>query len=443
MELRDYQIELAIKAADKVQEYGLCYIAAEPRCGKTGMAFQTAKLLLSRSVLFITKLKAISSIESDYTGFGFNKNFELTCINYESIHKVLDKEYDLIIIDESHRNGAFPKASESAKIIKENWSYLPMILLSATPSAESYSQIYHQLWISVRSPFAGYKNFYAWSNDFVRVKKKMINGQQFNDYSRADQDKIKAATAHLFISFTQAESGFTQSVEEEVLLVRMNPTTYTLAKKLINHKIFTGKGGEVVLADTPVKLQSKLHQVFSGTVITESENINAIVFDKSKASMIAEVFADKKIAVFYKFVAEGIMLKAHIGRMTTDDPKVFNESKDLVFISQFISGREGVDLSTADALIFINIDFSALSYIQSKSRIQTRDRTTPAKIYWVFAEGGIEPHIYERVKNKMDFTNSYFKKVYGITDTIKNKDGPGKEGLDGSKDHELLEAGMA
>jgi hypothetical protein len=71
-------------------------------------------------------------------------------------------------------------------------------------------------------------------------------------------------------------------------------------------------------------------------------------------------------------------------------------------------------LSTADALVFYNIDFSATSYWQSRARIQTKDRVKEAQIYWIFSEGGIEDKVYKAVMDKRDFTTEYFKKEYGL-----------------------------
>ncbi len=76
--------------------------------------------------------------------------------------------------------------------------------------------------------------------------------------------------------------------------------------------------------------------------------------------------------------------------------------------------REGINLSTADALIMLNIDFSAVSYWQARARMQNKDREEASKVYWLFAEGGIEEKIYKAVKDKKDYTLSYFKNDYGI-----------------------------
>jgi len=384
----------------------------EPRCGKTYTSFAAAEKFGVKSVLFVSKKKALSSIQADYDTM--MPDFYIDIINFEQLHNVTKTDYDLIIVDEAHSISQYPIPSERAKFLKKICEGLPIIFLSGTPTPESYSQIYHQLYISSFSPFNIYPTFYKWASaGFVEKKKKYIFNREIWDYSCANKAAIDEITKHLFISYTQEEAGFTQQVQEQVILLRMQPTTYNLVKKLITNRIFIGKGGEEILADTAVKLQNKLHQVYSGTVITEDKN--GICFDHSKAQFIKEKFAGKKIAIFYKFQCERVMLIGTYGfDRLTEDPQEFNERTDKIFISQIQSGREGINLSTADALIMMNIDFSSVSYQQAKARIQTKDRTKSALLYWIFAEDGIEQKIYDRVKNKMEFTTSYFKKIYNL-----------------------------
>jgi hypothetical protein len=335
-------------------------------------------------------------------------------INYESVHTITET-FDLVIIDEAHSLGQFPKPSERVGIIKKLCEGKPVIYLSGTPTPESYSQLFHQFFVSDCSPFKEYKTFYKWASDgFVKIKKKMINGIPFNDYKAANKEKIDAATKHLFITFSQAEAGFNQVVHETVLSVKMKPATYWLANKLLKDRVHIGKGGEEIIADTAVKLQNKLHQIYSGSVI--AENGDAIAFDHSKAEYIKEKFAGKKIAVFYIFRAEAEMLRWVFKGRVTESPEEFNASADLIFISQIQSGSMGTNLSTAEALIFYNIHFSNLQYFQAKERTQVKDRLLPANIYWIFSEDGIEQKIYEAVKNKRDYVISYFRKDFLINE---------------------------
>ena len=150
MELRDYQKDIVKRGVDVIVDHKLLYLQMEVRTGKTLTALSICEELGASSVLFITKKKAISSIQDDYNNFGFT--FDITIINNESLHKVVG-EYDILVSDEHHRNGSFPKPNKSTKLIKQRWSNLPMIFLSGTPNAESYSQVYHQYWVSNRTPF--------------------------------------------------------------------------------------------------------------------------------------------------------------------------------------------------------------------------------------------------------------------------------------------------
>ena len=86
----------------------------------------------------------------------------------------------------------------------------------------------------------------------------------------------------------------------------MSDLTYSLAARLKRDLVVEGKD-EVILADTPVKLMMKLHQLYSGTIKFESGK--STVLDLSKAEFIKEKFEGKKIGIFYKFKAELEALK--------------------------------------------------------------------------------------------------------------------------------------
>jgi hypothetical protein len=410
---REYQLEIASRGVEILRDRKMLYLAMEVRTGKTHTSLLIAEQYQCHSVLFVTKLKAISSIVEDY--HQMNHTFNIEVINYESLHKLEDiSEYDFIILDEAHCLGAFPQPSERTKELQHIVRDKPVVFLSGTPTPESWSQIYHQFWVSQNSPFP-HANFYKWAKEFVNVKQKFIYNRQHNDYSSARESDIRAKCDHLFISYTQEQAGFNQVITEDILPVAMKPSTYHFAKKLIADRVVTGKDGNTIMADTAAKMLGKLHQIYSGTVITDDDDRKAIAFDDSKVKKIKEHFAGKKIAIFYKFVAERAMIVANFSGRIVDTPGAFNAGgTDAVYISQIRSGREGINLSTADYLVMLNIDFSAVSYWQARARMQSKDRKTSAKVVWVFAEDGIEQKIYSRVLAKKDYTLSHFKKDFGI-----------------------------
>jgi hypothetical protein len=405
MELRDYQVDIAKKANHILTSKGIVYLCMAVRTGKTTTSLETARLFGAKRVLFLTKKKAISSIESDYINFGYDKHFELFVYNDESMHKI-DGKFDLVVHDEHHRFGSFPKPSLGAKTFRKMFGHLPVILLSGTPSPESYSQFYHQFWCSGYSPFKEI-NFYKWAANYVNIKMKHLGYAKVNDYSDADINKIMSVIKPYILTYTQSQAGFESEIEEEVLNVRMKDSTYEMCDRLRKDLVIEGKS-EVILADTAVKLQQKLHQMYSGTIKFESGE--SMVIDLSKAEFIYSRFENRKIGIFYKFVEELNALKTIFGDNLTTDLDEFN-STDKSIALQIVSGREGISLRNAEYLVFYNIDFSATSYWQARDRQTTIDRKFN-KVYWIFSIGGIEEKIYKSVINKKSYTTNHFKKDY-------------------------------
>jgi len=256
--LRDYQISISDKATILLKEYGIAYLSMEVRCGKTLTSLKTAENYGAKNVLFFTKKKAKQSIIDDYNML--SPSFVLTVENYEQASK-LQSDYDLIILDEAHCNSQFPIPAKRITHLKKICAGKPIIYLSGTPTPESHSQIFHQLHISSFSPFAEYKNFYKWANDYVILKKKYFFNRQINDYSCAKKEKIDEKIKHLFISYTQQEAGFEMFVDEKILFVKMNDMTYNLADLLVKKRVYISARGNEILGDTEVKLKNKLHQI--------------------------------------------------------------------------------------------------------------------------------------------------------------------------------------
>ena len=177
LELRQYQKDIIAKGTEVIRDYGFLYLAMEVRTGKTLTSLGVCEQLNVDNVLFLTKKKAIGSISDDYTKM-CPANFTLFTINYESIHKIPDVRWDVIVCDEAHSMGAFPKPSNRAKAVRQliQRHDPKVILLSGTPTPESYSQMYHQVYGLPMNPFNRHTTFYKFAHDWVNVKQKKING---------------------------------------------------------------------------------------------------------------------------------------------------------------------------------------------------------------------------------------------------------------------------
>jgi len=406
MNYREYQKSIINKSLDVLKQHGFVYLAMEVRTGKTLTALGIANMFSeTKNVLFITKKKAISSIDRDYALL--KPSYYLHTINYESLHKIPSElKWDFIVLDEAHSLGAFPKPSKRAKearmlVIKNK---AKVILLSGTPTPESYSQMYHQVYGIPNNPFKEYKSFYRFCDKYVDVKERIINSLRIRDYSRGSKAILEQMKPYT-ISYSQKEAGFKVDTVEKVLYVKMLKQTYRIATDLKSNLVVEGKD-EVILADTPVKLMSKLHQIYSGTV--KFEGGGSAVIDSSKAEFIRHQFKNMKVGIFYKFKEELKALKSIYGDDLTTELSVFDDTNKSIAL-QIVSGREGISLKKAECLIYYNIDFSATSYWQSRDRMTTKD-SVQNDVYWIFSKGGIEDKIYQAVTKKKDYTLSHFKK---------------------------------
>jgi hypothetical protein len=408
--LRNYQQENANKGIEVLKKYGLVYFSMEVRTGKTATALETAKLFNAKNVLFLTKKRAIKSIEDDYNDFRYDQSFEITITNDESLHLV-DGVFDLVIHDEHHRFAAFPKPNKAAILFKKRYGNLPMIFLSGTPHPESYCQIFHQFWIKNKF-WKSHVNFYQWAKDYVNIKKKQLGYAVVNDYTEVNEkgiNLIKNMQKLLFISYTQQEAGFKTAINKKILYCDMMPETKELQKTLLKNKFLNLKDKEVI-ADTAVKMQSKIHQLSSGSIISDCKS--KIILDYSKAEFIKQKFEGKKIAMFYFFQSEYDILKHTFGDSLTNDLSEFNTSDKHIALQQ-ISGAEGISLKAADVLVFYNFGFSNVKYTQAIDRLTTMERKEN-DVYFIFGRGGIEEKIYQRLELKKDYIVSAFKKDYNV-----------------------------
>lgn len=446
MILRPKQIPIFEKGLAILKQYNLLYNAIEMRIGKTIISLTLAQYLMAKRVLFVTPLRNIQNVEGnpktgmigDFEKMG--KPFELTVSTFESLHKILEKvlageiEFDVVIVDEAHRLGTFQDAKKqiaqniATRCLKRICRGIPVILQSGTPTPETFSQLYHQFWISDYTPFKDYPDFESWAAEFVNVKNdvvKMFNRKTFEkyeikakNYKEAYEQKIFEAVDHLFVRVSQKDYGFLQEIQDRVIFCDKSPVIHKLEMRIRNEKKLIYDGLELDATKIGV-LKQKIIQLHSGTIImTDNNDIDnktkkgkrkARIIDTSKAEFIKKEFQGQKIAIFYIYQAELTLLKSVFPNYTTDQHE-FNSNTDLVYLGQIKSSREGLNLKTADCIVMYNISYPALNYWQARSRLLDAERKEDALVWWVFTRGGIESSVYGIVNDKKDYTLPYFKK---------------------------------
>lgn len=414
MQLRDYQNDIAGRAAEMLRLRGVCYLSMQVRTGKTFTAMHACSLYGAKRVLFVSKLKALGSIKMDYQVMqGAGAGYSIEFANWESLHKVTHPAdgWDVVILDEAHGMGQYPKPAQRVLAVRRIQSRA-WLLLSGTPSPETSVQLFHQFHAIRRGPWMDYPNFYKWFADYGDKWQKYINGFQVNQYNRAkDNARVLADVAPYMITWTQVEAGFKAEVQERIVKLPMPAAIAWGIRGIRKDGLLRTREGLTVIADTPVKELGKVHQLCGGTIIYGEEKAEGvIVADVSKAKWIEREYGARRVAVFYKYKGELQALDQVLGK-GCETPEAFNAAQGAARIYlQIASGREGVNVSTADALVMYNIDFAAVSYWQARARIQTFDRSEPALVVWLMFDGGIEEKIYAAVMEKKDYTLQHYRR---------------------------------
>ena len=416
-----HQTEISLQAYGLLKRYGWVYLAMQERTGKTLTSILVAEMSKCTNILVITKAKALKGdddkdIVSAKGGWAGALNLYLkvksvnqvwktatktyTIVNYESIHKISGK-YDLIILDEAHSKiAAYPKVSLTWNKVYAFTKGKPVIYLSATPSAQSHSQLFHQLKLCTFSPWAKYKNFYDWFNVYGLPETKRIGGgQQIIVYDKCRDDLIQKIKDTFFISYTRKQLGF--KVEPVNVKVYIEPSPYTkkLYNILSNDKVITADKFMVdvecdYIADSVIRHRVGMHQIEGGTLkISDTQSIK--LGNTEKIDWIKKEYGDSSnIVIFYQFVHEEILLKEH-----------FNNAR----ILQGTSYAEGVDLSMYETLIIYSMDYSTAKYSQRKARQANIARVDDINVIYLLMKGAISDQVYTTVcENNKNYVDSYF-----------------------------------
>jgi len=407
--LKPHQERAVAEGSAILKHYGLVYLDMGMQTGKTFTSFCIGIECGFPKAVFVTKKSNITNIQAQAAHF---PELEILVTTYGCFYKTASfiDDSTLIIIDEAHCYGTYPKPSARYKQARVLTKSRSIVFLSGTPTPESFSQLYHQLSLSSRSPWNSFPNFYAWAKEYVRIRQVEYQGRPTNNYDNGIKEKILGDFEKYRVIIGQEEAGFRfVEIEEEFLDVKMSSYTHMLFELMLKlNYIVKGTEGTVVSSESEASLQQKCHQICSGTLkLNDNESV---IFDRTKAYAIADHAYDRhiyKFIVFYKYVQEGKMLR-EVFPNVIDDSVEFQEAREGVFLKQVVSGREGITLNTADWIYMFNIDFGWLSYDQAKNRVNGLHKTEQPHLVWVFGDTGLERAILKKVMGKKKFNSKDF-----------------------------------
>ncbi len=403
--LDKHQIEGADVIFNIFKENALVYVEWEERTRKTMAVMEALRKTTLKDVLWITKKKPLVPLGKEWQAYSssHSPDYQLTAINYESLHKLTHKNYDCVVLDEAHHAiASYPKPSSTWKKTKVFCKNKPLIYISATPYPETLSQIYHQLALSDWSPFFEYSSFYKWHLAYGIPYTQHIGVRQIKKYDKVNDEDILKHIKHLFTRKTRLEIGFKQEPKDKVHLIELSPSTLKRYTDLDKHSVATINDVEVV-AETVVAVLQKKAQLVGGTMKIEdiekaTENKMAYktfwTGNTEKIDYIKNNWGDtEEMVVMYHYKEEEHLLKHH-----------FKKAK----ILQADTWAEGISLKKYKHLIIYSMSWRTSKYIQRRARQADMSREDAIIVHYILTQF-VDNHIYKAVaEKKVNFNSRYF-----------------------------------
>lgn len=402
-----------------LQTKGLALLWGQIRSGKTRALLETSK---PYRTLFITKKDSMGGILSEAKEIGV----EVDVINYHSVHTKNPDDYQLVIMDECHLyiSQATPKTSAIWKKVVLFTRKKFCIFASGTPTPETYAGLYHMLALSTWTPFP-FKRFTLFFKEFG-IPDTVYNGERLVPvYKKTQDEKLLKVIEPYVVKLTRKDTGHKHEAKDIVHNIPLNKTQNKMIKAL-QEDLLVIKGDIEILADTPVKLLTKSHQI-SGGISVNGEPLVLPNPDFVKVKKkVRKKMSDEELESYEN---GRYILKPTIYRFEKSPPKVKYiqanfDPETTIILSHYLEEQKylaeifphtgsvtkmstGVDLSHFKTMVLYSMAFSSATFEQVRARLMNVKRKKKVRVHILIS--GIDEYVHQAVKAKENFTSRWYK----------------------------------
>ena len=380
---KPHQIETAARLVEHLQETGFCYLAGEPRTGKTRTALKAISDAGYTKPLVLTKKNAIAGWCSEMSAVGVGA----FVTNYEQAPKLSSDDFDIVILDEAHNLGSRGKPSKRFKAIQAIAWNKPLLCLSGTPVVETPLAIYHQTAISRYGPFSQFNTFYQFFRGYGVPSPIFLGGRMVESYTRIKPELLDVISNHT-VTLTQDDAGITHQARDHEHLVSLTPSTLALIKSALRDSVININGREIIL-ESDMAVRAAVHQIETGALLVDDEIVE---LDNSEVLEYC----------LQRFAPDETAIMAHY-RSTRQKFDAFYPS---IYSSN--AHAEGVDLSHYKHFVIVNGDYSGAKFVQRRERITNMNVKSERVVHHI-TTNGLSKDIYEAVSRKRDFNLGSFR----------------------------------
>lgn len=420
------------------------------RTGKTLPALidATDKLLAGEADnwLWIAPLAALGAVQHNAAMLSDERQAvireKMTCINYDKLSRKGSKyqeeiaavKWDGITLDEGHKIKN-PESNVAKFILGTPREFYEdgicrsakfRRFLTGTPVANSHLENFWSMlsfFDDCYTPYRTWKAVYCIEAHIPGTYARRIVG-----YRMAEDlmDEVAAVSNTVRLDdVTNAPDDNPDYVVRVPWSGKRNPEPFAATSRTVYEQTLQSyiEGLEMVM-DNPMSRMARLRMIAAGAVTDDDGNYYPLASEKVPYTMDTIENFDGKVVVFHFFTesgnalcraleSKGISHKQLNGRTPRSEKQTvwrdFQADPDCkVFVSQINSGGAGIDLYTADMIVFMEPCLSSTDLEQARKRISDVNATAAKSFVFMLTEGSIEEDIYERLCAHESFTDKLF-----------------------------------
>jgi SNF2 family DNA or RNA helicase len=343
----------------------------------------------------------------------------ITVINYDSVWrkgKGYDRQWDCIVLDESHfiKNRTSKRSSFLLKLsLGAKYRYI----LTGTPIGNGRLENIWAQYAFLKPTVARGRVASEIFGTYRQFEERYcVLNQWWQPYRYLNVDELQDIISNHSYRVTKAEClDLPEKLPDEIYDIELKePKLY---KELHKHSTIEEMD---ILAENPLARMTKLRQICSG-FLNDGTETHELKCEKLK---VLEEFLDgweKKLVIFCDFTksidnVSGLLKKLKIEHVILDgrqkDKQIWRkfqtDPKIQVIICQYQSASMGIDLYTADTVIFYEPTLSSNTLEQAKDRIHRIGQTNKCSYIHFITKGTIEVAIYRALKGYNDFSEKLF-----------------------------------
>lgn len=428
--LRPHQTKALSECITRLESNGLAILEGQQRSGKSMVALKTAEDYCANT-LFLTKKKAIPGVKDDCSKLWGEVPEWLTIMNYESVHKLPDESWGLIICDESHSSGlsSFPKPSLVWRRVSALFkrTKAKALLMSGTISIETKAQLYHEVSVTGRGPWVRYGNFFKWWNHAGHYKKpvdvggygirgsvkRIGGGKEVTDYAQVDGDRIDRDISPLLVTVSRAQAGFKVTEASQKVVKCANGAILGLCDEIAKEGIVR-IGDRLCVYETPAARLMGAHMACGGTLL-DDQGQGFVLPDEFEPRYKLDLIRKRakqglKYVIFAHYIYERAFLLSELGDSSCEDVETFRTNDCQFCVLSTTSYSMGVDLSwLSGCCIMYSIPWSGAVWSQVLDRQLHFKREREAVVAVLLLEDGVDTLVYEAVSRKQNFNLSRYR----------------------------------